>query len=70
MRGIKAAGSEVLSKFIFSEVVGKLIDYLLLFLLSLRKPDRGKHAAPALLLRFEGAKMGKIPRAWVSLCFN
>lgn len=49
MREIKAAGSEVCSKFIFLEVVGKVIDYLPLFLSSLRKPSRGKGAAAALL---------------------
>lgn len=69
MREIKAAGSEVCSKFIFSEVVGKRIDYLPLFLSSLRKPGRGSmQLQPSLaqvqrnkgvLLRFEGAKVDK-----------
>lgn len=69
MREIKAAGSEVLSKFIFLEVVGKLIDYLLLFLSSLRKPGRGSmQLQPSLpqvqrnegvLLCFEAAKKDK-----------
>lgn len=44
MREIEAAGSTVCSKFIFLEVVGKLIDYLPLFLSSLRK-----YAAAAVL---------------------
>lgn len=47
---IKAAGSEVYSEFIFMEVVGELIDYLLLGLSSLRKPSRGSmQLQPSLL---------------------
>lgn len=66
MREIKAVGSEVFFKFISSEVVGKLIDCLPLFLFNRRQNDWAERAAAAFLLCFEGAKMAKIPRAWAN----
>lgn len=66
MREIKAAGSEAFSGFIFVGLVGKLIDYLLLFLSSLRKLGGGQHAAHAFCCALKMPKWVQFP-GWVYL---